>query len=129
MGQPAVVANDHVVGQCMGHQIPSPTGNPIPAPPLPFSAPLTTGLATTVFIGGKPAAVAGASGMNQPPHVGLHPSDSFLAPPSQLGQVAAGSGTVMFNQRPAAYTGCQVTACFSAPAMITGSATTVLIGA
>ena len=63
---------------------------------MPFSAPLIDGLATTVLIGNKPAAVAGSSGMNLPPHVGLHPSDPFMSPSNQKGIVVAGkSGLVL----------------------------------
>lgn len=128
MGAATVVANDRIVGNCAVHQVPSPTGSPMPSPsPLPFSAPLTTGLATTVKIGGKFAAVAGSSGVNTPPHAGLHASDPYLAPPSQQGQVLAGSSTVTFDGKPAAYTGCQVTICASVPAKVTGTGTTVQV--
>lgn len=128
MGQPAVVLGDTIRGTCAIHQVPSPSGAPMPAGPLPFSAPLTQGLATTVTIQGQLAAVAGASGLNQPPHVGLHASDPFLAPPAQVGQVVTGSATVRFDGRPAAYTGCPVTICGQAPGTLTGTATTVSVG-
>jgi uncharacterized Zn-binding protein involved in type VI secretion len=128
MGAPAVVAGDRITGVCAVHVVPSPSGAPMPSPaPLPFSAPLTTGLANTVLIGGKPAAVQGSSGVNTPPHVGLHPSDPFLAPPTQQGRVVTGSSTVRFDGRPAAYAGCPVTVCASAPAQVAGSAGTVLV--
>lgn len=128
MGQPAVVMGDAIRGTCAVHQIPSPSGAPMPAGPLPFSAPLTQALATTVTIGGKPAAVAGSSGLNQPPHVGLHASDPFLAPPTQRGQVVVGSATVFFDGQPAAYTGCTVSICAQVPGTLTGTATTVTVG-
>jgi uncharacterized Zn-binding protein involved in type VI secretion len=129
MGTPAVVLGDRISGMCATHMVPSPSGSPMPSPgPLPFSAPLTTGLTTTVLVAGKPAAVQGSSGVNTPPHVGLHPSDPFLAPPAQQGRVVAGSGTVFLNGRPAAYTGCQVTSCSGAPGQVAGTAATVLIG-
>jgi uncharacterized Zn-binding protein involved in type VI secretion len=114
---------------CAIHQIPSPVGAPMLGPPMPFSAPLTTGLATKVLIGGKPAAVMGSSGYNAPPHVGLHASDPFMVPTMQEGRVMAGSSTVLFEGKPAAYTGCTVTQCASVPANVVGSAATVLIGA
>lgn len=129
MGQPAVVMGDAIRGTCAIHQIPNPaSGVPQPAPPMPFNAPLMQGLATTVMIGNKPAAVAGSTGYNQPPHVGLHASDPYMAPPTQIGQVVAGSATVYFDGRPAAYTGCQVSQCAQVPAMLTGTAVTVLVG-
>jgi uncharacterized Zn-binding protein involved in type VI secretion len=128
MGAPAVVAGDRIVGICATHVVPGPSGAPMPSPaPLPFSAPLTTGLATTVTAGGKPAAVQGGSGVNTPPHVGLHPSDPFLAPPAQQGRVVTGSSTVLFDGRPAAYTGCPVTVCAGVPAQVIGSGGTVLV--
>jgi uncharacterized Zn-binding protein involved in type VI secretion len=128
MGAPAVVANDRIVGSCAIHQVPSPSGSPMPSPaPLPFSAPLTTGLATTVKVGGKFAAVQNSSGLNTPAHAGLHASDPYLAPPSQQGKVVTGSSTVTFDGKPAAYSGCPVTVCGSAPAQVTGTGTTVLV--
>jgi uncharacterized Zn-binding protein involved in type VI secretion len=128
VGQPAVVMGDKIVGVCALHLIPSPVGAPMPAPPMPFQAPLLQGLANKVLIGGKPAAVLGSSGMNTPPHVGLHPSDPFLAPPQQEGRVVNGSGTVLFEGKPAAYTGCQVAQCAMVPANVVGTAATVLVG-
>ena len=58
MGTAAAVLGDKITATCNGHQMPNPaTGAPQPAPPMPFSAPLIQGLATTVMIGGKFAAV------------------------------------------------------------------------
>jgi len=129
MGQPAVVSGDRIVGVCAIHQVPSPTGAPMPSPaPLPFSAPLLQGLATTVLIGGKPAAVLGSSGMNTPPHVGLHASDPFMVPTQQEGRVLSASTTVLFEGKGAAYTGCQVVQCGMVPANVVGTGTTVLVG-
>jgi uncharacterized Zn-binding protein involved in type VI secretion len=128
MGQPAVVANDRITGSCATHQVPSPSGSPMPSPgPLPFSAPLATGLASTVKINGKFAAVQGSSGVNTPAHPGLHASDPYFTPTTQQGKVVKGSGTVTFDGKPAAYTGCQVTSC-AAPAQLAGSASMVTVG-
>lgn len=130
MGSPAAVAGDQIVGMCPIHQIPGPpTGNPIPSPaPLPFAAPLATGLAASVLVGGQPVAVASSSGMNTPPHVGLHATDPFMVPAAQQGQVVAGSVTVLAEGRGMAYSGCQVTQCGQLPATLTGSGVTVLVG-
>lgn len=128
MGQPAVVLNDRVMHMCAIHQIPSPSGAPMLSPPLPFSAPLTLGLAPTVTIGGKPVAVQGSNGYNTPPHVGLHASDPFMTPTLQVGRVMVGSGTVFAGGKPMAYTGCSVVACNNLPAQVVGSAATVLVG-
>lgn len=130
MGQPAVVMGDKIMGVCPIHQIPSPVGSPMPSPPMPFQSPLLMGLATTVRIAGKFAAVQGSSGMNTPPHVGLHPADPAMAPPIQKGQVMVGSMTVFFDGRPAAYTGCNVTHCLPPlPGQVVGSGVTVRVGA
>jgi len=129
MGTAAAVLGDKITATCNGHQMPNPaTGAPQPAPPMPFSAPLIQGLATTVMIGGKFAAVAGSSGLNVPPHVGLHPSDPFMSPTNQQGTVAVGSATVLFDGKPAAKTGSSCTVCFGAPGQLAGTAVTVLIG-
>jgi uncharacterized Zn-binding protein involved in type VI secretion len=128
MGAAAVVANDRIVGSCALHMVPSPTGSPMPSPaPLPFSAPLTTGLATTVKVGGKFAAVQGSSGLNTPAHAGLHASDPYLTPSIQEGRVITGSSSVLFDGKPAAYSGCPVTSCASLPATVTGTAATVTV--
>ncbi len=111
MGQP-IVQGDQVQATCSIHLIPNPTtGAPQPSPPLPFAAPLTIGLSTTVTIGGKPAAVLGSSGLNTPPHVGLHPSDPFFAPPTEQAQIMTGSASVFIEGKPAATTESQATCC------------------
>jgi uncharacterized Zn-binding protein involved in type VI secretion len=128
-GTPAAVMGDRIIGTCVGHQIPAPpAGNPGPAPPMPFSAPLVQGLATKVLIAGKPAAVVGSSGINTPPHVGLHVSDPFFAPPTQQGRVVMGSTTVLIEGKPAAKTGSQALIDFGLPGNLVGSAATVLVG-
>lgn len=129
MGNPAAVMGDKITATCSAHQMPNPaSGAPQPAPPMPFSAPLLQSLATTVTIGGKFAAVAGSSGLNVPPHVGLHPSDPFMAPNTQQGTVTRGSSTVLFDGKPAAMTGATCTVCAGAPGQLAGTAATVLIG-
>jgi uncharacterized Zn-binding protein involved in type VI secretion len=127
MPAPAIVMGDKVTGVCPNHLIIGPLGAPIPSPPLPFSAPLTLSLCATVLIKGKPAAVVGASGMNVPPHVGLHPSDPFLAPPMQIGRVVSGSPTVLFGGQPAASATSTCTCCV-APGTLVPTVTDVLIG-
>ncbi len=129
MGTPAAVMGDRITATCNGHQIPNPaSGAPQPAPPMPFSAPLVQNLSTTVLIGGKAAVVAGSTGMNTPPHVGLHASDPFMVANTQQAVVASGSGTVFFDGKPAAKTGSSCTVCFGAPGQLAGSASNVLIG-
>ena len=128
MGSPAIVMGDKVTGQCPNHLIPNPaTGIPQPGPPFPFSAPLTLALCPTVMIHSKPAAVMGSQGMNTPPHVGLHPSDPYFAPPLQIGQVLMGSATVMFGGQGAATSSSQCTCCL-VPGSLVPTVTDVLIG-
>jgi len=120
--------NDQITGQCPNHMMPNPaSGAPQPSPPLPFSAPLTLNLANTVMIGGKAAAVAGSQGMNTPPHVGLHPSDPFMAPPTEMGQIVQGSPTVMFEGKPAANAQSMCTCCV-VPGSLVPTVSDVLIG-
>jgi uncharacterized Zn-binding protein involved in type VI secretion len=108
----AIVQGDTVQAVCAIHLIPNPaTGIPQPAPPMPFSAPLLTGVEPTVMIGGKPAAVVGSGGMNTPPHVGLHPADPFFVPVAQLAQIVSGAPTVLIGGKPAATTQSQATCC------------------
>ena len=128
MGSPAIVVSDRIAGTCAIHQIPNPaSGVPQPGPPKPFSAPLLQGLEATVLIGGKPTAVVGSSGMNTPPHVGLHASDPFMAPPMQVGRVVSGSPTVLFGGKPAVNTSASVTCC-ATPGALVPSQSTVLVG-
>lgn len=129
MGTPAAVMGDRISATCAIHLVVNPTsGAPQPGPPMPFCAPLVQNLAPTVLISGKPAATVGSSGLNTPPHVGLHPSDPFMLPVAQQGTVTVGSTSVLFEGRPAARTGSGATICAAAPGTLTGTAATVLIG-
>jgi uncharacterized Zn-binding protein involved in type VI secretion len=103
MAVPAV-KDDVIKGSCTaGHLVPSPSGGPMPAPPLPFVGPLADGLVTKVTIGGKPVAVVGSSGRNTPLHPGLHASDpAQVATDLQVGRVLDGARTVTFGGAPAA---------------------------
>ena len=129
MGEPAAVAGDGVTGTCPQHLVPNPTsGAPQPAPPLPFRGPVTIGVCPSVLISGKPAVVVGASGVNMPPHVGLHPSDPFATPAAQQTVVTNGSASVSFGGAPAARTGSSATCCGQPVGTLTGSAASVLVG-
>lgn len=128
MPGPAAVMGDPITGVCAIHLVPGAFGIPQPGPPLPFSAPLTTALAPSVLVTGKPAAVVGSTGLNTPPHVGLHPTDPSLIPTTQVGTVVSGVPTVLFEGRPAATTGSACTMCTGLPGTIAGSALTVLVG-
>lgn len=123
MGAPAATAGDRIAGVCV-HPVPAAAGAPVPTP-MPFSAPLAEGLASTVLVGGRPAAVVGSAGYNVPPHVGI--SDAFAAPNLQRGVVLEGSATVLLGGAPAARTGASCKTCL-ATGTLTGTAATVLIG-
>ena len=127
MAQPLVMG-DKIQGQCAVHQIPNPaSGAPQPAPPMPFSAPLTLGLEPTVTIGGKAVAVLGSSGYNTPPHVGLHASDPFMVPTMQEGKVLSGSPTVLAGGKPIATTSSQVAMCAMVPGTAISTVTDVTV--
>ena len=119
MAQPLVMG-DKIQGQCAIHQVPNPaTGAPQPSPaPLPFSAPLLSGLEPTVTIGGKPVAVMGSSGYNVPPHVGLHPADPYMVPTLQEGKVLTGSPTVTAGGKAIATSSSQVSMCAQVPGQV-----------
>jgi uncharacterized Zn-binding protein involved in type VI secretion len=129
MGSPAAVLGDKVTATCAIHLVPNPaSGAPQPGPPMPFSAPVTTGTCATVQVGGKPVVVVGAQGTCTPPHVGLHPSDPFLVPPTQTGVVVQGSATVLAGGTPLARSGDACTACAVPGASLVGTGTTVMVG-
>lgn len=129
MGTPAAVAGDRILGTCLGHIVPTPTGAPAPAPPLPFAAPVIQALATSVLIGGKPAVLVGSAGINtMSPHVGLHPGDPAFAPPMQRGTVLLGSSTVLVEGTPVASTGARCQLCTTPAGTLVGSVPSVLIG-
>jgi uncharacterized Zn-binding protein involved in type VI secretion len=128
MAQPLVMG-DKIQGQCSVHQVPNPSsGAPQPSPaPLPFAAPLTLGLESTVTIGGKAVAVVGSSGYNTPPHVGLHPSDPYMVPTMQEGKVLSGSPTVTAGGKAVATTSSQVAMCAQVPGTPVSTVTDVTV--
>lgn len=127
MGAPAIVRNNRITGTCPMHQVPAPSGT-APAGPLPFSAPITSGLVDSVLIGGQPAAVLGSSGQNSPPHLGLHASDPFAVAKVQVGRITSGSASVLIGGKPAATATAQATCCGPTPGKLVPGVPTVLIG-
>lgn len=126
MGTPAAVAGDRIVGTCVGHLVPTPTG-PAPAPPLPFAAPVVDQVATSVLVGGRAAVVVGSAGTNTlSPHTGL--VDAFAASVAQRGTVTAGSTTVQVEGRAAGSTGARCQLCLAPAGTLQGSVMTVLVG-
>ena len=79
-----------------------------------------------VQLGGRPAVTVGCSGVNTPPHVGLHPADPFASPTTEIGRVLVGSPTVLVGGRPLARTGSSGTLC-AAPGAVLGTVANVLV--
>jgi uncharacterized Zn-binding protein involved in type VI secretion len=123
----AALLGDQITGACPLHQLIGPLGVPLPTPGLPFMAPVLTGCSIMTTIDSKPIMLVGASGMNTPPHVGLHASDPFMVPTLQMGTVAASPATVLVEGRPIAVTGASCTMCAGAPGTLVGSSD-VLVG-
>jgi hypothetical protein len=122
MRQPAAVAGDQVTGTCIGHQIPSATGT-TPVPPIAFSAPVTLGLATTVFIGKTLVALKDSSGP------GVHvPADPAVPANQQMGKVVSGSMTVKVENRPMATGASSCSMCMGPATKLATTQTTVLVG-
>lgn len=133
MGQPAATATSQVVGVDT-HVVMVPTaGGPVPTPlPHPFNGLIQTGTATTVLIGGQPAATQDSVAINQPPHLPTPPGVSFQSPPANQGKVVMQSATVLIGGKGAARVGDQVETC-NDPAdlpvsTIVGPVGTVMIG-
>jgi uncharacterized Zn-binding protein involved in type VI secretion len=126
MGVPAVVAGNAITGTCTNHMIPSASGTQ-PAGPLPFSAPLSSGLSNNVFIGGRLAALMGSSGINASVHAGIV-DGIFASPTGQVGRVTSGSQTVLINNKPAATTNSTATCCVVPATGVGPGVPTVLIG-
>jgi uncharacterized Zn-binding protein involved in type VI secretion len=106
MGQPAAKADDQVVGVDT-HIVLVPSGPAmVPTPlPHPFSGQLNGGLASSVKIAGKAAAVVGSTADNSPAHQATPPGTSFQSPPSNKATIKAGSATVKIEGKAAARNG------------------------
>jgi uncharacterized Zn-binding protein involved in type VI secretion len=129
MGDPAAVLGDEIKGSCSIHTVPNPTtGAPQPAGSLAFSAPITIGTVESVLIGDTAAVVVGSSGLNEPPHAGLHPTDPYVLPADQIGRVVGGSESVIIGGQKAATRASQCSICGNAPGTLAASGETVLIG-
>ena len=130
MGQPAAKQGDRVVAVDT-HLVVVP-GAPAPVPlPHPFAGMLSGGLSADVKIMGKPAAVAGSTADNTPPHLPAPPGTGFQKPPSNKATVQQGSQTVMINSKPAVRNGDKAITCndpSDLPAGTVIAVGTVLIG-
>lgn len=129
MGQPAAKEGDQVTATDM-HTVNVPDAGPQTLP-HPFTGVLDGGLSADVLICGRPAAVAGSTAANIPPHVPQAPGTGFARPPSNQARALAGSLTVMINDRPAVRDGDKALTCNDPVDLPAGTVTavgTVLIG-
>jgi uncharacterized Zn-binding protein involved in type VI secretion len=128
MGQPAAKQGDKVTGTDM-HIVVTPNG---PAPlPHAFAGVLSGGLSSDVKISGAPAATAGSTADNTPPHLPATPGTAFQRPPTNKATIQVGSPTVMINGKPAARNGDKALTCndpADLPAGTVIAAGTVMIG-
>ena len=103
MRQPAAKQGDKITGiDTHIVMVPSITGQQPTPLPHPFSGMLDNGLSPNVKVMGMPAATIGSSATNMPPHIPTPPGVSFQVPPTNRGNITAGSSTVMINGKPAA---------------------------
>jgi uncharacterized Zn-binding protein involved in type VI secretion len=104
-GKPAAKRGDKVVATDT-HIIlvPAAAGAPVPTPvPLPFAGVIQSGCVETVKINNMAAAVVGSGATNTPPHI--PPGNPFAKPPTNMGTIITGSGTVHIGGKPAARAG------------------------
>lgn len=102
MGQPAAKEGDRVTAQDMHMVQPPPSASPA-LQPHPFDGMLDGGLSGDVEIEGKKAAVVGSTATNVPPHAPQ--GGTFVKPPSNKGEIIAGSAKVRINGKAAARAG------------------------
>ncbi len=106
MGQPAAKQGDQITAIDMHIvMVPSP-GGPVPTPlPHPFAGMIDGNLSPTVKIMGMPAATAGSTATNMPPHIPTPPGTMFQIPPTNRATIMRGSSTVFIEGQPAARAG------------------------
>ena len=104
MGQPAAKQGDQILATDTHIiMIPSP-GGPVPTPlPHPFVGIIDSSCSNDVKIMGMPAAVAGSTASNTPPHIPQ--GGPFQKPPTNKGNIMMGSPTVKINGKMAARNG------------------------
>jgi uncharacterized Zn-binding protein involved in type VI secretion len=133
MGQPAAKQGDKIVATDIHIvMVPAPPGSPVPSPlPHPFTGLLNGGLSSDVKVMGFPAATAGSTADNTPPHLPTAPGNAFQKSPSNKGTIKVGSPTVRINGKAAARNGDVAETCndpADLPAGTVVAAGTVMIG-
>jgi uncharacterized Zn-binding protein involved in type VI secretion len=130
MSQPAAKQGDRITAlDTHIIMIPAPSGA-VPTPvPHPFNGILDGNLSPDVQVMGMAAATQGSTATNTPPHIPQ--GGPFQKPPSNRGQIIAGSATVLINGKPAARLGDQAMTCNDPVDLPVGNvvaSSTVLIG-
>jgi uncharacterized Zn-binding protein involved in type VI secretion len=133
MGQPAAKQGDQIVATDTHIVlVPAPPGPPVPTPlPHPFAGIINGALSGDVKIMGRPAATAGSTADNAPPHLPTPPGTAFQSPPQNKATIRTGSATVRINGKMVARSGDTATTCndpAEVPAGTVTAAGTVLIG-
>ena len=106
MGMAAAKKGDQVIAVDT-HIVMVPAGpSLVPTPlPHPFSGKLQGNLASSVRIGGQPAAVVGSTAKNSPQHIATPPGTTFQSPPSNEARIKVGSSSVRIEGNAAARQG------------------------
>lgn len=130
MGQPAAKQGDKIMASDTHIiMVPSP-GGPVPTPtPHPFNGMIDGNLSQNVKIMGRPAATVGSTATNLPPHIPQ--GGPFQKPPTNRGQIIAGSPTVLISGKGAARNGDKAMTCNDPVDLPVGTVVavgTVLIG-
>lgn len=110
MGQPAAKQGDQIIGTDI-HILLIPTpGGPVPTPiPHPFTGMINGNLSANVKIMGMPAATAGSTATNIPPHIPM--GGPFQKPPPNKATIQIGSLTVKINGKMTARNGDMAITC------------------
>jgi len=129
VGQPAAKQGDQVIATDI-HIVMMPGTPPVPTPvPHPFTGIIDGALSQDVNIMGMPAATAGSTASNAPPHIPQ--GGPFQKPPSNKATIKLGSTTVKINGKMAARNGDTAETCNDPADMPVGTvvaAGTVMIG-
>jgi uncharacterized Zn-binding protein involved in type VI secretion len=130
MGLPAAKQGDKIMAVDIHIvMIPSP-GGPVPTPlPHPFAGIIDGNLSSNVKIMGRPAATAGSTASNIPPHIPQ--GGPFQKPPSNKATIQTGCATVKINGKMAARNGDTAMTCndpVDAPMGTVVAVGTVMIG-
>jgi uncharacterized Zn-binding protein involved in type VI secretion len=106
MGKLAAKMGDRITAVDM-HIVLVPNGfgtTPTPLPHL-YNGAIVQSVSPNVLINSRPAATVGSISQQLPPHLPTPPGVQFQVPPTNLGQVIAGSSSVFINAKPAARAG------------------------